>query len=73
MMVAPAKTPRDVVRRLNAELTGILALPETEAEIVRLGMLPFKNPPVEELRTFVAAETARWGTIVRRAGIAESQ
>jgi len=73
MLVAPGKTPRDIVKRLHAELTGILALPETDAEIVRLGMLPFTNPPVEQLRDFVAAETVRWGKIVQRAGIAESQ
>jgi tripartite-type tricarboxylate transporter receptor subunit TctC len=73
MLVAPGRTPRDIVQRLHAELTGILALPETESEIVRLGMLPFTNPPVDELRPFVERETVRWRKIVERAGIAESQ
>jgi tripartite-type tricarboxylate transporter receptor subunit TctC len=73
MLVAPGRTPRDIVKRLYAELTGILALPETESEIVRLGMLPFANPPVAELRPFVERETVRWRKIVERAGIAESQ
>jgi tripartite-type tricarboxylate transporter receptor subunit TctC len=73
MMVAPGKTPRDIVKRLHAELTDILALPEIEGEIVRLGMLPFRNPPVEQLRDFVEAETKRWSKIVQRAGIAGSQ
>jgi tripartite-type tricarboxylate transporter receptor subunit TctC len=73
MMVAPAKTSPDIVRKLNAELVRILAQPETEAEIVKLGLLPFRNPPVEELRSFVAKETVRWRKIVERAGILESQ
>jgi tripartite-type tricarboxylate transporter receptor subunit TctC len=73
MLVAPGRTPRDIVKRLHAELTGILALPETESEIVRLGLLPFTNPPLEELRPFVERETVRWRKIVERAGIAESQ
>jgi tripartite-type tricarboxylate transporter receptor subunit TctC len=73
MMVAPGKTPRDIVNRLHAELIGILALPEIEREIVRLGLLPFKNPPVDKLRDFVQTDTVRWSKIVQRAGIAESQ
>jgi tripartite-type tricarboxylate transporter receptor subunit TctC len=73
MLVAPGRTPRDIVKRLHGELTAVLALPETEAEIVRLGLLTFRNPPVEELRPFVERETVRWRKIVERAGILESQ
>jgi tripartite-type tricarboxylate transporter receptor subunit TctC len=70
MMVAPAKTSRSIVEKLNAELTGILALPEIKAEIVRLGMLSFDNPPVGGLQDFVKTEIARWGKVVQRAGLA---
>jgi tripartite-type tricarboxylate transporter receptor subunit TctC len=70
MMVAPAATPRAVVRRLNGELTGILALPEIRAEIIRLGMLTFDNLPVDALQDFVKSEIVRWGKIVQQAGLA---
>jgi tripartite-type tricarboxylate transporter receptor subunit TctC len=73
MMVAPAKTPRDIVAKLHAELLDILALPEIETEILRLGMLPFENRSVEGLQDFVKSETVRWGKVVQQAGIAGSE
>jgi hypothetical protein len=33
-------------------------------------MMPFIRPPPEELPLFISSEVARWGKIVRRAGIA---
>jgi tripartite-type tricarboxylate transporter receptor subunit TctC len=71
MMVAPAKTPRDIVAKLHADLLDILALPEIE--ILRLGMLPFENRSVEGLQDFVKSETVRWGKVVQQAGIAGSE
>jgi tripartite-type tricarboxylate transporter receptor subunit TctC len=73
MMVAPGKTPRDVVAKLHAELLDILALPEIETEILRLGMLPFENRSIEGLQDFVKSETVRWGKVVQQAGIAGSE
>jgi tripartite-type tricarboxylate transporter receptor subunit TctC len=70
MMVAPAKTPRNIVDKLHAELIGILALPDIKPEIPRLGLLSFDNPSVEGLQGFVKSEIVRWGKVVQRAGIA---
>ena len=73
MLVAPGKTPRDIVAKLHGELLDILALPEIETEILRLGMLPFENRSVEGLQDFVKSETVRWGKVVQQAGIAGSE
>jgi tripartite-type tricarboxylate transporter receptor subunit TctC len=73
MMVAPAKTPRDIVKRLHAELLGILPLPEIKNEILRLGMLTFENRSLDELQNFVKTEIVRWGKVVQQAGIAGSE
>jgi tripartite-type tricarboxylate transporter receptor subunit TctC len=70
MLVAPGKTPRNVVERLHTELIRILALPDVTAEIPRLGMLAFDNPSVDGLQGFVKSEIVRWGQVVQRAGIA---
>src|SRR5262249_13152893 len=72
MLVAPGKTPRDVVAKLHAELLDILALPEIETEILSLGRLPFETGRVG-LQDFVKSETVRWGKIVQQAGIAGSE
>ena len=70
MLVAPGKTPRAVVEKLHAELIGILALPEIDGEVNRLGLISFDNPSVDGLQSFVKSEIARWGQVVQRAGIA---
>jgi tripartite-type tricarboxylate transporter receptor subunit TctC len=73
MLVAPGKTPRDIVKRLHAELAGILALPEINTEILRLGLLKFENRSLDELQNFVKSEVVRWGKVVEGAGIAGSE
>jgi len=73
MLVAPAKTPRPVVDRLNRMLTEFLALPDTKEQIGKYGFVPVANRSVEELQSFVKSETARWGKVVGDAGLAASQ
>jgi tripartite-type tricarboxylate transporter receptor subunit TctC len=73
MIVAPARTPRPIVERLNRLLTEILAQPDTKEQVVKFGFLPVANQSVEGLQEFVRSETARWGKVVRDAGIAGSQ
>lgn len=73
MIVAPAKTPRPIVERLNRELTDILAQADTKEQVVKFGFLPVANRSIGELQNFVKIETERWGKVVREAGIAGSQ
>jgi tripartite-type tricarboxylate transporter receptor subunit TctC len=73
MLVAPAKTPRPVIEQLHRELDVILAQQDTKDDIVKFGFLPAENKSVENLQAYVKSETARWGKVVREAGIAGSQ
>jgi tripartite-type tricarboxylate transporter receptor subunit TctC len=73
MLVAPAKTPRPIVEQLNRELTEILAQPDTKEQVLKYGFIPVANRPVEALQDYVKSETARWGKVVKDAGIAGSQ
>ena len=73
MLVAPGKTPRPVVDKLHAELKIILALPDVKEAIAKNGMVPMPDRSVEGLQDFVKAEIARWGKVVRDAGIAGTQ
>lgn len=72
IVLAPAGTPPDVVRRLHAELKVVMALPEVQAQLGKVGMLPIVSPSLDELQAFVRAEVTRWGKIVQQAGIAGS-
>ena len=73
MMVAPAKTPAPVIDKLHAELKNILATPAFKEQIVKISLLPMDTPPVTGMQTFVKSEIARWGAVVRQAGIAGSE
>ncbi len=73
MLVAPAKTPRDIVEKLHGELKSILDEPEVKDQIVKAGFIPVENPSVDELHAFVDAEIVRWGNVVKQIGLAGSQ
>jgi tripartite-type tricarboxylate transporter receptor subunit TctC len=73
MLAVPAGTPKEVVSKLQAALTAVLALPDVQQQIVKLGMIPGGTASSEELERFIAAEIARWGKVVTQAGLAGTE
>ncbi len=73
MLVAPAKTPREIVDRLNAEVQAITGEADVRQEFNRLGLMGVRTPPPDELKRFVRSEIVRWGDAVRKAGLAGSE
>jgi tripartite-type tricarboxylate transporter receptor subunit TctC len=73
MMIAPGKIPPEILNRLNAEMRAIVAEPAVNAEFSRRGLIPLLSGTPAELRTFVKSEIARWGNVVKRAGVAATQ
>jgi tripartite-type tricarboxylate transporter receptor subunit TctC len=73
MIVAPAKTPKEIVAKLNAAIGDIVALPDVRQRMIKLGTVPGGKQTTDELRAFVNAETARWGKVLADAGVAHSQ
>jgi tripartite-type tricarboxylate transporter receptor subunit TctC len=73
MIAAPAKTPEPVVQKLHGEINAILALPEVRGQMAKMNVIPMGSPSVAEMRNFVKAEIVRWGDVVKKAGIAQSQ
>jgi tripartite-type tricarboxylate transporter receptor subunit TctC len=67
-IVAPAGTPRDVVAKLNAAINDYLKSPVGRQQFEALDLQPVGGTP-EELRAFIAAEVAKWGPIIKAAGI----
>ena len=49
----PAGTPKEVVSKLETALNSVLALPEVQQQIIRLGMIPGKASSPEELQRFI--------------------
>jgi tripartite-type tricarboxylate transporter receptor subunit TctC len=65
---APAGTPAAVIARLNVTVNQALATPEVRAALQKLGSDPKTGTP-QEFTTFIAAESERWGKVVRDANI----
>jgi tripartite-type tricarboxylate transporter receptor subunit TctC len=67
----PKGTPKDVIARLNATLTQILADPEVKQRFEELGIqitpLPQQSP--DALRAFQKQEADRWWPIIKASGI----
>ena len=70
--VAPAKTSKDVVARLNREIVKTLNDPETHDAIFKQGEEPTPSTP-EELAKHMAREYATWGRVIKEAGIPVEQ
>jgi tripartite-type tricarboxylate transporter receptor subunit TctC len=64
----PAGTPPEIVRKLNAGLNEVLRQPDVVARFKSLNIDFRENTPAD-FRTFVTAETEKWGKVVREAGI----
>ena len=73
MIAAPAKTPEPVVQKLHGELNAILSLPEVRGQMAKMNVIPMGTPSVGEMRAFIKSEITRWGDVVKKAGIAQSQ
>jgi tripartite-type tricarboxylate transporter receptor subunit TctC len=67
-LAAPAKTPRDVVDRLNRELQAALAGADLKQKLAELNVDARSSTP-EQLRELLASETRRWSGVIERAGI----
>jgi tripartite-type tricarboxylate transporter receptor subunit TctC len=64
----PAGLPRDVVDRLNSEAVKAMKMPDTRERLGSQGFDLFPSSP-QELAALVKAEYARFGKIVKDAGI----
>jgi tripartite-type tricarboxylate transporter receptor subunit TctC len=67
-IVAPAGTSREIVARLNAEIRRAIDTPELRARLDAEGAIPAADSP-EAFAAFIASEIARWGSVLKRAGI----
>jgi tripartite-type tricarboxylate transporter receptor subunit TctC len=66
-LFAPAGTPPDIVRRLNAETSKFMQSKEIEARLTNEGARFIPMTP-EQLDEFVKAEIAKWAPVVKTSG-----
>ncbi len=65
----PAATPRDVITRIHSDVTKILASTELKDRMLKQGIDQSTLNTPEKHAAFVKAEFARWGKVIKDAGI----
>jgi len=67
-ILAPAKTPRAIVDKLNQELNAVLAMPEIVERLGKLGIVATPGTP-EQFGEQMKNDLAKYGPVVKAAGI----
>lgn len=67
-LVVPAGTPADVVARLNASLVEAMETTAVKARLQALGLEAITSTP-QKMADYAAAERAKWGRVIKTAGI----
>jgi tripartite-type tricarboxylate transporter receptor subunit TctC len=67
-LLAPARTPREIVDAIGREVAAAENTPEFRERLLKIGVEPAINTP-EEFAAIIAAETARWRDVVRDLGL----
>ena len=67
-LVAPAKTPRDIVEKLSAETARILKLPDVKQKLMEQSAEPVGNTP-QQFDAFIKSEIAKWAKVIKDAKV----
>jgi tripartite-type tricarboxylate transporter receptor subunit TctC len=67
-MLVPAGTPTEIVNLLHREIAKITAMPDVRVRFAAFGLNPANNTS-EEFGAYIKDEIARWGKVIRDAGI----
>jgi tripartite-type tricarboxylate transporter receptor subunit TctC len=69
-ILAPAATPRDIVRRLNEETAKVMQAADTRSRLLADGSEVMVSTP-EEFEKRIIDEIGKWTRVIRQAGIKE--
>ena len=72
MFLAPAGTPRDIVRRMSMETAKAVQSAEIKGRFEQLGIEPVGGAP-EEAAKFLDDEIAKWAKVITAAGVKAEQ
>ena len=66
-LMVPAKTPRDIINKLHAEVVKNLKLPEVQEKLTALGFEAVGNTP-QAFAMFLKAELEKWARVAKATG-----
>jgi tripartite-type tricarboxylate transporter receptor subunit TctC len=72
VLSARAGTPQPIVNRLHEEMKTIMADPVVIKRVASLGLLPHAVAPIPETQAYIKSEIGKWGSLIRKLGLAGS-
>lgn len=66
VLLAPAKTPKPIVDKLNAEVRRMMAIPNLGDKLPGIELYSSTS---EEAKSFVASEITRWEPVIKKLGL----
>src|ERR1700742_2907015 len=73
VLLVPAKTPKEIVDRLHAEMQKIMTAPDVMEKAANIVLIPITPPSVEETSAYIKSEQAKWGALVEKLGLKGTQ
>ncbi len=67
-IMAPGKTPPDIIERMNREMVAVLKMPEIRDKLAVAYMEPVGSSS-KELAAFMTEERDRWAPVIKHAGL----
>jgi tripartite-type tricarboxylate transporter receptor subunit TctC len=67
-LLAPAKTPPEIVQKIHADVVKGLAEPAVKAKLANTAYTAETSSP-DELQTFLKADAEQWGSVIKSTGI----
>jgi tripartite-type tricarboxylate transporter receptor subunit TctC len=67
-VIAPAAVPRPIIDKLNAAMNKAIRSPAFQERFATIGDEPGGGTP-EEFAALIASDSAKWGAVIKRAGI----
>ena len=68
-IVAPAGTPREIVERLSASLTKVMAMPEVRERLLTAGIEPAQRNTPEEFAAFIRSQAETRAKVIKAVGM----
>jgi tripartite-type tricarboxylate transporter receptor subunit TctC len=68
-IVAPAGTPKDVVQKLHASISKVLAMPEVREKLLTAGIEPASSKSPEEFAEFIRTQAETRAKVIKAVGL----
>jgi tripartite-type tricarboxylate transporter receptor subunit TctC len=69
VLIARSGTPPEILNRLHAEMTTIMADKDIRKSVENFGLIPIEPPSINAAQKYIGAEIEKWGGMVRSLGL----